>query len=108
MAQIHVGDVGTAIRLQVIDRVSGPATPCDLSEASDIDMLFRTPGGVCRQKTGALVTDGTDGCIQYLTEAGVLDEAGFWEVQAHVTTADGSWWTETAGFRVSPNLCPLS
>ncbi len=100
-ANPHVGDVGTAFEATVYDRGS----VVDLSGYPTLELIFRAPDGTVTTFTASLVTNGTDGRMQYVTQdAGDLFEAGPWRVQGHIAKADGAWHTSYLAFTVDANL----
>ena len=72
MDEIFVGDVGTAISLDC---------EVDISAASVRRIVVRKPNG--RRVQWTAVADGTTK-IKYVTQAGDLDVAGDWDMQAYV------------------------
>src|SRR5678815_4285948 len=61
----------------------------DVSGVSTKQLIFKKPNGTKVTKTASFLTDGTDGIIQYLTEAGFLDTVGIWSVQGYVVFPGG-------------------
>ncbi len=97
----HVGDVGTAFQATVYDR----GAVVDLSGYSTLEIIFRAPDGTVTTQTATLVTNGTDGKMQYVTQAvDDLDQAGPWRAQGYIAKADGAWHTSTLAFTVEDNL----
>jgi len=99
--EIHVGDVGTAFRFVVKDE---QGAVMDLSAASVLKIFFDKPSSAVLEKTATLVTDGTDGQIQYVTRAGDLSEPGTWKYQGYIVVPSGVWWTDIHKFKVYANL----
>lgn len=52
----------------------------DLSNATDLKMLAKSPGGNTYAWNASLYTDGTDGCMKYVLQANDLTEVGVWEI----------------------------
>ncbi len=103
--EVHVGDIGTAFRLQVQDTdEDGKITIPDLTTQTAITIRFTRPSGLSFDKVGALVGPGTDGLIEYVSIGGDLDKAGRWTRQGHVVLASGQWWTSKIEFQVEDNL----
>lgn len=98
--EIHVGDIGTVLRVTVQD----DDEVVDLSTATIKIIYLEKPAGTKLTKTAVFTTDGSDGKIQYVTIAGDLDAAGWWKIQAHVTLPAGSWYSDWQPFRVHANL----
>lgn len=98
--QIHVGDLGTAFEAELVDE----GEVLDLSSASVKQLIFLPPGQAAVTKVAELTTDGTDGKMQYVTEADFLDTAGLWQWQPYVELPGGAWHGDIAEFRVYANL----
>ena len=101
MADIHVGDVGTQFVVTVTD-ADGAAV--DVSGALTLQLRFRPPSAPTFVCAATPVTDGADGKINYVTQAGDLSEAGEWELQAFVALSGGSWHSDITRFDVLGNL----
>ena len=102
MAQeIHIGDIGTAFRVAVVDSSD---VVIDISTATTQEFSFRKPDGTTITKTTVFDTDGTDGIIKYLTIADDLDKSGTWYIQAKVILPTGTWHSSTGSFEVYNNL----
>jgi len=108
---IRVGAVGIPLKVHVVDK-DGADVPIDGTSAKYI--LLTSAKGVTVQKTAEFVTDGTDGWMKYVTEAGDIgadrtdnDAAGTWKIQGYVTWATPvSLDTEVEDFKVGKNLVP--
>jgi hypothetical protein len=87
MSDVFVGDIGTALRLTITE--SGSAL--DVSGVGTAYIKLRKPNGQLLTKTASFVSGGTDGRIQYVTQANDLDEPGRWRIQAYLTNLGG--WT---------------
>lgn len=80
---IVAGDFGQPIELTFIDVDTGLAA--DISSYSTaIQMIFQKGSATAVEKTATFKTDGTDGVIRYVVEAGLLT-AGLWKVRGRVT-----------------------
>jgi hypothetical protein len=91
-----VGDVGITIRFTVKEN----GVVQDISAATT-DLTFTKPNGVEVVKTGVdFVTDGTDGLVKYVTEAGFLDCAGVWRVIGFTDHGTHEYYSEIAEFNV--------
>lgn len=102
--EIHVGDIGTVIRVTVNNCVSGTTTPLDISAATSTKIIFKSPSGTVKTMTAAFTTDGTDGQIEYILQAGDLDETGYWKIQSEVVLPSGTWRSDIGSFQVYENL----
>lgn len=99
--EVHINDIGTALRLNVLDCNDAAL---DISDATSIDIVLKKPSGTSVTKTGSFVTDGSDGVIQYVVESGVIDENGSWKIQGVVTVNDYQWHSSIKTFKVSRNI----
>lgn len=102
-AYIYAGNWGHTHTITIQDE---DGTVVDLSSAATRSILFRDPSGNVATKTGALVSDGTDGKIEYTVTDGdvVDDEAGGWRRQAQVVFSDGSYYTTDEEYTVHQAL----
>lgn len=98
--EIHVNDIGTAFEVTLEDC----GTVVDLTGVISIEYNFTDPQGNNEVKSGALLTDGTDGKVVYTLQSGDLDEAGIWKLQVKVQLPTGTWNSNIEKFRVYPNL----
>lgn len=98
---IHLGDVGTIIQITITD-CSG--TAIDISNATNIEFVFKKPSGASITRTGLFVTDGTDGLVKYTLIADDIDEIGTWKIQVNITASNGSWSSCFESFKVHRNL----
>ena len=79
MAELHLNDIGTVIRVRIIDEATDAAL--DVSGATTKQIIFKKPDNVSVTKTAVFTTNGSDGYIQYVTVANDLDVDGTWKVQ---------------------------
>ncbi len=102
LPEIHQDNIGTVFRFAIRNQDDAVV---DLSSASLLEIRFRKPDRTTiLVKTATLVTDGTDGLIQYVTIAGDLDTSGPWTRQARVTIPAGDFWSEVIAFQVEDNI----
>lgn len=101
MAEIHVGDIGTAFIITVKDESDNIV---DVSTATLKTISFKNPSKVIISKSAALTTDGTDGKIQVVTASGDIDQKGRWVGQAKVGFAGGQFYTNVFKFEVEGNI----
>lgn len=99
---IHVGDVGTIIRLTITE--DDDTTTVDVSTASVKKFYFAKPDGARVNKTAEFNTTGTDGKLKYVTVAGDIDTAGKWQVQAYVEIGAAKYYSTKTTFSVQSNL----
>jgi hypothetical protein len=100
IAEAHVSDVGTEIRLTITD--SG--VPVDLSTASELAILLRKPSGAVLTKQAAVVGDPGNGAIHCYTLADELDEQGLYLVQAKISLPAWSGHSDSRRLRVYANV----
>ena len=99
--EIHLNDYGTIFRATILDG----STVVDISTAANKQFIFNPPATEINfAVSGVLVTDGTDGQIQYTTVSGDLNVAGNWCVQAAVTFPTSHWNTDIFKFKVHENI----
>ena len=100
--QIHHLDVGTRVKVKIVDENSNFI---DISSASELLLLFKKPGiDTPVQKTASFMTDGTDGWVEYVMQADDLDTIGTWKIQGRVTLPTGVWSSTIKTFKVFKNL----
>lgn len=101
---IHDGDVGTTFLLTITEEDG--TTAVDVSTATKLQMIFLQPDGVSVAKTAVLNTTGVDGKIKYVSEAGLIDVVGTWQVQGYVEFGSGTskYYSTIAMFDVHDNL----
>jgi hypothetical protein len=97
---IQKGDVGTKIRVTIFD--DGEAV--DLSGVTTKEIILRRPDTTTATRAADFVTDGTDGKIEIVSQAGDFDIVGIYSIQAHIVNSAGDWKTDIDTFRVYKNL----
>jgi len=102
--EVHFNDIGTVILVTVKDCVSGTPTVLDVSTASDLDLVFKSPSGSSTTKTATLYTDGTDGKIYYTSVDGDWGEVGTWRIQCKIGIGGGTFRSDVGTFKVYENL----
>jgi hypothetical protein len=98
--EIHVGDVGVAIRVQLYDETNKVV---DVSGVT-VQMVLRPPVGTNLLVNATYVNDGKDGLIQYITQVGDLNKAGNWKLQSIINFATGPVHSDVTTFKVYPNI----
>jgi len=101
--KIFVGDVGTSIRVRLVDECG---EPIDISTTTSqrIAAVSEQTGDTPKVFTAGLLTDGVDGWIEYLTVAGDFDVAGTWKLQAHVVFPASEFYSEIGSVQVHQRL----
>jgi hypothetical protein len=97
MPSIHVGDIGTVIRVLIPDE-TGAGVP--LQAATGLTVILISPFGVIKERAAQLNTDGSDFKIKYATQAGDIDVPGTWEAKGRVTIGGSTWTGDPATFTV--------
>ena len=97
----HVGDIGLDLVVTLYDRTELLTT---VGTATVLKLIFKKPGGEVIERDAALVTDGTDGKVHYVTVAGDLDRAGTWSVQGYLEMPGWTGRTKVDTFPVGGNL----
>lgn len=98
--EIHEGDVGTTFLADVEDE----GQSVDISQA-EVSFVFQKPDGTSVTRAGEFVTDGVDGQVRYVTQAGDLDQSGEWKLQLRTEFADLTGFSsDWKHFTVHPNL----
>lgn len=105
MSEIHVGDVGVSFEYTI---TQDDGVVLDLSDASLIQLIFYRPNIEPLIVTPFLVTDGTDGRIQYLSEAGDINVRGLWQVQVYVEIGSGAFYSKIEDFTVYRNISDVA
>jgi hypothetical protein len=102
MNEPHVGDIGTPFILKVIK--ASDKLAMNLSTATKMQFVFTKPDGSEVVRDAEFFTNGTDGMVQYSTQAGDLDMEGDWKWQGEITLPDDFLHTDIQIFTVLPNL----
>jgi hypothetical protein len=98
---VQKGAIGVIIELTITE----DDVAVNLSSATTKNIVLRSPSGVVATKTGAFVTDGSDGKLKYTTTAEAdLNEAGFWKAQAALVMTGFTGRSSSAQFEVMSNL----
>jgi len=100
-AEVHVGDIGTEIRLVVYNQDDSLS---NLSLSTETLFWITKPNGTVLEVTADLYSDGTDGILTYTTIDGDIDVAGAYKVQAVVSFSSGVYHSSVQTFRVYGNL----
>ncbi len=70
----------------LIVEVTEDGVAVDISAATTTEILLRRPRGGTKREAATFTTDGTDGKVEFTTDATTLDTVGIWEVQARIVT----------------------
>ena len=99
---IHVNDIGTSLEVVMQD---SEGNAVDLSGFTTLGICIQKPDSTILTKVAQFKTDGTDGIIYVLSEAGDLDIIGGYRIQAIVENPVGVWRSSIAKFKVRGNVC---
>ncbi len=102
---LQENDVGVALVLTVVDE-TGAAL--NLSSATSIQIFITKPDDTLLTETAAFKTDGKDGKIEYLTQAGDVDMLGQYHIQARYVEDTFLRHTQRGTFVVQRNLAGVS
>ena len=95
---IFVGDIGTVFEATIKEN----GVVVDVSTATTKELLFLRPDDSTITATAQFTTDGTDGKIQYTTQAGDITIPGVWKWQGKITFATGGpFHTSIKSFRAA-------
>jgi hypothetical protein len=102
--EIHQDDIGT--RFQITIRECNGTDTIDVSTALYRQLTFRKPSDTLVTRTASIFNDGsaTSGVIYYDSVAGDLDEVGNYKLQAKISFASGTYYTDIYTFKVHCNL----
>ncbi len=97
MGDVHLNDIGNIFVLTFKDN----GVVVDVSSAAGTkNIIFVAPDGTRDTQGASFTTNGTDGKIQYVTQAGVMDQVGEWQIQGYVVITAGSFYSEVKRFCV--------
>ncbi len=99
---LQVDDSGINIIVTVTQ--SDGTTPIDISQAGSMFIYIYRPDGGLITGTASFVTDGTDGKIQYISQANDFTIQGVYKIQAKYIIGGNNKRTERSTFVVEPNL----
>ena len=99
---IHVGDVGTIIRLTITE--ADGTSPVDISTATVKKFYFLKPPYTKVNKVAEFNAAGVDGKLKYTTIAADIDTEGTWQVQAYVEIGAAKYYSTKTTFTVASNL----
>jgi hypothetical protein len=101
MGDVHLSDIGNIFVLTFKDG----DTVVDVSSATVTKTItFVAPDGTSTVQSATFTTDGTDGKIQYVTQAGDMDQVGQWKLQGIVVITAGTFKSEIKLFCVEANV----
>jgi glycerol-3-phosphate dehydrogenase len=99
--EIHIGDIGTIFEVTLLDDTA----IVDISNATDLVIVFQKPDKTIINNTAVLSSDGTDGKMQYVVALDTeLDQKGNWKIQGIVELPTGKWSSDIDKFKVYENL----
>lgn len=99
-ADLHVGDIGTIIYINIVEQ----GAALDISSATTKTIRFQKKDKTTMDKTAIFKTDGTDGILQYTTVTGDIDQKGRWQAQAYLVMPTWQGYTAKVDFQVDDPL----
>lgn len=90
--------------LKLIVTASNNDKPIDLSDAISLLIYIKKPNGTLLEKQAALLTNGLDGKIYYITQQGDLDISGIYKIQGKILADGAMYYTDIVNFSVFCNL----
>ena len=101
-SEIHQYDIGTRLLITVKD----DGEVVDISTANLRQINIRKPSDTIISRTGLIIDDGSamSGVMYYDTVAGDLDEAGYYKIQAKISSSNDTHYTDIFTFKVHCNL----
>jgi len=100
--EIHVGDIGTKLRVTVVEGVDTPVA-VDLTGYTSIDFIFEKPDKTQIIRAAAIENVAV-GIISYTTVLGDLDQPGRWKMQLDLTLPAWDGKSDIGEFLVYENL----
>ncbi len=100
--QAQVADVGSVLLVEMTRQSDG--APLDLSAASSLQIILGLPDGTKFTKTALLLTNGLDGKIYYVAQAGDLPESGIYSIQGKVAIGAATLYGSVQSFSVLDNI----
>ena len=95
------GDAGVGIVIECVDQ-DGNQRCIQGATAMTVRILY--PSGVIEDFTAVFLTDGSDGKMVYVTEAGDLDEVGHYVIQGVLTVEGVEHKTATSSIEVTESV----
>lgn len=99
-SQMHQDDFGAKILMTITDNGS----VVDISSAINQEIRMVKPNDDTIDRPAVFETDGTDGKMYYIIQAGDFNQAGYYRVQGKVTLPTGSYKTDIHKFKVHCNI----
>ena len=99
-SEIHQDDFGTKLLMTITD--DGSAV--DISSAINQEIRMVKPNDEVIDRPAIFETDGTNGKIYYIVQAGDFNQAGYYRIQGKVILPTGSYKTNIHKFKVHCNI----
>lgn len=99
--KIRVGDINTSLEIELLENCD-TALPVDGATLKEITVV--RPDGTSFTRTAIFTTDGTEGKIHILTEAGDLTMSGTYYIQAYLELPAWQGHSDIGEFEVFDNL----
>jgi hypothetical protein len=98
--EIHKNDIGTVFTATIKD---GSVT-VDLSALTTRVFIFKKPSGSTTTLSATVADSGTSGIMSVTAPSGLFDTTGSYEMQAKVSNASATFFSDTYKFKVFDNL----
>lgn len=102
MADLHVGDIGTIIRMTIMDGTN----IVDISSGSNFEIKLLHKDKSVSVHPASLTTDGTDGKMEIVTDAATLDEKYKMKAQGYFELPTWKGHTSKIDLPVDDNFEP--
>lgn len=93
---VHIYDIGTRFLITIKEG----SDIVDISSATTKQFDFKKKDGTTFTVDVEFETDGTDGVLEYVTEADDIDQVGKWSVQPYLEMPNWQGHTAKVDFRV--------
>lgn len=100
MSDLHIGDVGTVLRFTVKEQ----NVALDISGATVKKLKLKKKDKTTVEFDMEFTTDGTDGQVEYTTQANDIDQKGKWYAQVYLEMPSGKWHTSKVEIEVDDNV----
>jgi len=97
--ELHKNDIGTFIYVDLTDQKQ----VLPLADATTKQYKIKKPSGTKVTGEVDLLTDSTDGMLEYVTESGDLNEVGSYEIQVYIASPDWTGHSQKGRFTVYAN-----
>ena len=100
-ANLHVGDIGTAIIMTVNNQ---DGIPIDLSSFTNLVLIIKRSDASIVERTCIFVTNGVDGKVQYISTINDFTILGNYKFQVRCSSGGNVWHSNILVNKVYPNV----